>query len=192
MRGEMRRLVRVWRKLTLRRQHGAKRGRVSPERSRTDAAMEAPPSYKKVNPTDSPILLLSARSDTMPLTEVDDYGNLFLAQQISQVPGVALVTISATRRLRSAIQVDPAKLSSSGVTLEDIRGTLVNATANGTLNTDKISFTIAAILRQHRGSCGQPGAVTENRSAQRACPADARRQENVIVPELTLLCRLHS
>ena len=110
-------------------------------------SMTTPPSYKKVNPADSPILLLSARSDTMPLTEVDDYGDLFLAQQISQVPGVALVTIFGDKTPSIRIQVDPAKLASSGVTLEDIRGTLVNATANaakGTLNTDKISFTIAA------------------------------------------------
>ena len=109
-------------------------------------SMTTPPSYKKVNPADSPILLLSARSDTMPLTEVDDYGDLFLAQQISQVPGVALVTIFGDKTPSIRIQVDPAKLASSGVTLEDIRGTLVNATANaakGTLNTDKISFTIA-------------------------------------------------
>jgi hydrophobe/amphiphile efflux-1 (HAE1) family protein len=109
-------------------------------------SMTTPPSYKKVNPADSPILLLSARSDTMPLTEVDDYGDLFLAQQISQVPGVALVTIFGDKTPSIRIQVDPAKLASSGVTLEDIRGTLVNATSNaakGTLNTDKISFTIA-------------------------------------------------
>ena len=109
-------------------------------------SMTTPPSYKKVNPANSPILLLSARSDTMPLTEVDDYGDLFLAQQISQVPGVALVTIFGDKTPSIRIQVDPAKLASSGVTLEDIRGTLVNATANaakGTLNTDKISFTIA-------------------------------------------------
>ena len=55
--------------------------------------LSAPPSYKKVNPADSPILLLSARSDTMPITDVDEYGDLFLAQQISQVSGVALVSI---------------------------------------------------------------------------------------------------
>jgi hydrophobe/amphiphile efflux-1 (HAE1) family protein len=110
-------------------------------------SMTTPPSYKKVNPADSPILMLSARSDTMPLTEVDDYADLFLAQQISQVAGVAQVTIFGDRQPSIRIQVDPAKLAASGVTLEDIRGTLATATANaakGTLNTDKISFTIAA------------------------------------------------
>jgi hydrophobe/amphiphile efflux-1 (HAE1) family protein len=110
-------------------------------------AMTTPPSYKKVNPADSPILMLSVRSDTMPLTAVDDYGDLFLAQQISQVPGVAQVSIFGDKTPAIRIQVDPAKLASSGITLEDIRGTLINATSNaakGTINTDKISFTIAA------------------------------------------------
>jgi hydrophobe/amphiphile efflux-1 (HAE1) family protein len=110
-------------------------------------AMTAPPSYKKVNPADSPILLLSARSDTMPLTEVDDYADRFLAQQISQVTGVAQVSIFGDMVPSIRIQVDPAKLAASGMTLEEIRGTLVNATTNaakGTINTDKTSFTIAA------------------------------------------------
>ena len=53
--------------------------------------MTTPPTYRKVNPADSPILMLSAHSDTLPLTTVDDYADNFLAQQISQVPGVAQV-----------------------------------------------------------------------------------------------------
>ena len=87
-------------------------------------SMTTPPSYKKVNPADSPILLLAARSDTMPLTQVDDFGDLFLAQQISQVPGVAQVTIFGDKQPSIRIQVDPAKLASTGITLEEIRGTL--------------------------------------------------------------------
>src|SRR6266567_6046321 len=71
-------------------------------------SMTTPPNYKKVNPADSPILLLSARSETMPLTTVDDYGDLFLAQQISQVPGVAQVSIFGDRQPAIRIQVDPA------------------------------------------------------------------------------------
>jgi hydrophobe/amphiphile efflux-1 (HAE1) family protein len=109
-------------------------------------SMTTPPSYKKVNPADSPILLLSARSETMPLTEVDDYADRFLAQQISQVSGVAQVSIFGDLTPSIRIQVDPAKLAASGVTLEEIRSMLVNATTNaakGTINTDKVSFTIA-------------------------------------------------
>jgi hydrophobe/amphiphile efflux-1 (HAE1) family protein len=108
--------------------------------------MTAPPSYKKVNPADSPILLLSLRSDTIPLITVDEYADLFLAQQISQVSGVAQVSIFGDRTPAIRIQVDPAKLANSGITLEEIRSTLVNSTTNiakGTLNTGTTSFTIA-------------------------------------------------
>ncbi|HET9246979.1 MAG TPA: efflux RND transporter permease subunit, partial [Xanthobacteraceae bacterium] len=109
--------------------------------------MTTPPSYKKVNPADSPIIMLSLRSDTMPVTTVDDYGDLFLAQQISQVPGVAQVSIFGDTTPSIRIQVDPAKLASTGITLEEIRSTLVASTSNaakGTINTDKLSFTVAA------------------------------------------------
>jgi hydrophobe/amphiphile efflux-1 (HAE1) family protein len=110
-------------------------------------SMTTPPSYKKVNPADAPIIMFSVQSDTMPLTEVDDYADLFLAQQVSQVPGVAQVSIFGDKTPAIRIQVDPAKLAATGITLEDIRGNLVNSTSNaakGTINTDRISFTIAA------------------------------------------------
>src|SRR3954466_16301275 len=109
-------------------------------------AMTTPPSYKKVNPADSPILLLSLRSDTIPLVTVDEYADLLLAQQISQASGVAQVSIFGDRQPAIRIQVDPAKLASSGLTLEEIRSTLITTTANaakGTINTDKRSCTIA-------------------------------------------------
>jgi len=110
-------------------------------------AMTTPPSYKKVNPADSPILLLALRSDTIPLVQVDEYADLFMAQQISQVPGVAQVTIFGDRTPSIRVQIDPAKLANNGLTLEDIRSTLVNSTTNsakGTINTVSTSFTIAA------------------------------------------------
>jgi hydrophobe/amphiphile efflux-1 (HAE1) family protein len=109
--------------------------------------MSTPPSYKKLNPADSPIMMLAARSDTLPLYIVNDYVDNFLAQQISQVSGVAQALIVGDQHPSIRIQVDPAKLASSGLTLEDIRSTLVNATtiaAKGTINTAKTSFTIAA------------------------------------------------
>ncbi len=109
--------------------------------------MSTPPSYKKVNPADSPILILAAQSDTLPLTTVNDYADNFVAQQISQVPGVAQVTIYGEQHPAIRIQVDPAKLASSGLTLEEVRKTLVGTTtiaAKGTVNTARTSFTIAA------------------------------------------------
>jgi hydrophobe/amphiphile efflux-1 (HAE1) family protein len=108
--------------------------------------LSTPPTYKKTNPADAPILILAARSDTLPLTAIDDYADNFLAQQISQVPGVAQVAIGGDQKPSIRIQVDPAKLASTGLTLEDIRATLVSSTTNaakGTLNTAQTSFTIA-------------------------------------------------
>jgi hydrophobe/amphiphile efflux-1 (HAE1) family protein len=110
-------------------------------------SLTTPPAYKKVNPADVSILLFSVHSDTMPLTTVDEYANVFLAQQISQVAGVAQVLVFGDRAPSIHVQVDPAKLAATGITLEDIRGTLANATTNaakGVINSDKISFTIAA------------------------------------------------
>ena len=109
--------------------------------------MSTPPSYKKVNPADSSIMMLAARSDTLPLYIVDDYVDNFLAQQISQVPGVAQATIGGDQKPSIRVQVDPAKLASSGLTLEEVRSTLVTSTtiaAKGTVNTSRTSFTIAA------------------------------------------------
>jgi len=90
--------------------------------------MSTPPSYKKVNPADSAIMMLTARSDTLPLTTVDDYVDNFLAQQISQVSGVALATITGDQKPSIRIQVDPLKLASSGLTMEEVRGALVTST----------------------------------------------------------------
>ena len=106
-----------------------------------------PPTYRKVNPADSPILILSVRSDVLPITRVDDYADNILAQQISQVPGVALVTLAGEQKPAVRVQIDPGKLSATGLTLEEVRAELITATttaAKGTLNGTRKSFTIAA------------------------------------------------
>ncbi|HLQ91366.1 MAG TPA: efflux RND transporter permease subunit, partial [Xanthobacteraceae bacterium] len=110
-------------------------------------AMTIPPTYRKINPADPPILVLGARSETLPLTAINDYLDRFLAQQIAQVPGVAQAQIGGDRRPSIRVQVDPAKLAATGLTLEEIRTTIVSATTNapkGTLYTDDIGFIIAA------------------------------------------------
>jgi len=110
-------------------------------------SMTTPPSYRKVNPADSPILILSAQSVTLPLISVDDYADNFIAQQISQVRGVAQVQIWGEQKPAIRIQLDPAKLASAGLTLEDVRPMLVSSTtiaSKGTVNTAETSFTIAA------------------------------------------------
>ncbi len=92
--------------------------------------LPSPPTYRKVNPADSPILLLSAVSDTMPLTEVDDLVDIQLAQQISQISGVAQVSIGGQQKPAIRVQIDPQKLVAKNMSLEDIRTQLSLATVN--------------------------------------------------------------
>jgi hydrophobe/amphiphile efflux-1 (HAE1) family protein len=109
--------------------------------------LTVPPYYKKVNPADSPILILAAHSDTLPLTSVDDFAENVLAQQISQISGVALVNIGGQQKPSIRVQVDPAKLQARGLTLEDVRGVLTATTvdaAKGSLNGTLQTFTVAA------------------------------------------------
>ena len=109
--------------------------------------LPSPPTYRKVNPADSPILLLSAVSDTMPLTEVDDAVDVQLAQRISQISGVAQVFIGGQQKPAVRIQVDPAKLVAKGLSLEDVRNQLAITTVNnpkGSIDGTSRSYTIYA------------------------------------------------
>jgi hydrophobe/amphiphile efflux-1 (HAE1) family protein len=109
--------------------------------------LSTPPTYRKVNPADSPILIVSANSDTVPLPNVDDFAENVVAQQISQIPGVAQVAIGGQQKPAIRVQVDPAKLQANQLTLEDARTALATATtdvAKGTLLGKQQSFTIIA------------------------------------------------
>ncbi len=110
-------------------------------------AMTQPPNYKKVNPADAPIIMLWAHSETLPLTTVHDYLDNFFIQALSQLPGVAQASIIGDQKPSIRVQVDPAKLAAIGLTLEEVRTKLVNATSNaakGTIFTPKVGYTIAA------------------------------------------------
>jgi len=109
--------------------------------------LPSPPTYRKVNPADSPVLVMGVHSDSLPLTVVDDYADTILAQQMSQIDGVSQVTIGGEQKPAVRVQVDPAKLAAKNLTLEDIRGVLAATTTNaakGTLYSDIRSFTLAA------------------------------------------------
>ena len=92
--------------------------------------LPSPPSYKKVNPSDSPILMYSVGSQVLPVTVVDDFAENVLAQQISRIPGVAQVAIGGQQKPAVRIQVDPVKVASMGIQLEDIAGVIANATVD--------------------------------------------------------------
>jgi len=108
--------------------------------------MPSPPIFRKVNPADVPVLLIALTSDTEPLTKVDDYADSILAQKLSQVPGVSLVTIGGMQKPSIRVQVNPAKLAASGIDLEQLRATLGNVTVNqpkGVLYGDEQAYTLA-------------------------------------------------
>ena len=86
--------------------------------------LPSPPIYSKSNPADAPILTLALTSQSVPLSQVEDLADTRLAQKISQVPGVGLVTISGGQKPAVRVQVNPTKLSALGMTLEDVRTAL--------------------------------------------------------------------
>ena len=89
-----------------------------------------PPVYRKVNPADAPVLLLSATSNSMPIFKVDDAIDTKIAQQVSQIPGVAQVIIGGEQQPALRIQLDPAKLAAKGLSLEAVRTALSSATVD--------------------------------------------------------------
>ena len=107
--------------------------------------LPSPPSYRKVNPADSPILIFAVHSDSLPITAVDDYAENILVQNISQIPGVAQVNIGGQQKPAVRIQVDPQKLAAMGIGLEDMRAAITNLTTDspkGSIDGATRTFTI--------------------------------------------------
>ncbi len=114
---------------------------------RLPTELPSPPTYRKVNPADSPIMLLSMVSEVLPLTEVSDYASNIVAQQLSQLRGVAQVDIMGEQKPAVRVQVDPTKLAALGLSLDDVRGVIAQATVNspkGSLDGPNQSFAIYA------------------------------------------------
>ncbi len=109
------------------------------------ADLPAPPTYAKVNPADAPILSLAITSDTLPLTEVQNLVNTRLAQKMSQVSGVGLVSLSGGQRPAVRIQVNTQAMAAMGLSLSTVRTAISNANANsakGTFEGPTRSYTI--------------------------------------------------
>ncbi len=106
-----------------------------------------PPIYNKVNPADAPILTMALTSDSMPLSRIEDMAETALAQKISQLPGVGLVSISGGQKPAVRVQANPTTLASYGLGLEDVRAALMAANvdqAKGVIDGPRQSFTIGA------------------------------------------------
>jgi multidrug efflux pump len=111
------------------------------------ANLPMPPIYNKVNPADAPILTLALTSDSMPLSQVEDYTDTRLAEKISQLPGVGAVTISGGQKPAVRVQVNPTQLASYGLNLEDVHTALTAASldaAKGSFDGPHQSYQIAA------------------------------------------------
>ena len=94
------------------------------------ANLPNPPIYSKTNPADAPIMTLALTSSTLPLSKVEDFADTRLAQKISQLPGVGLVSISGGQKPAVRVQVNPTSASSYGITLEDVRAAVAAANVN--------------------------------------------------------------
>jgi hydrophobe/amphiphile efflux-1 (HAE1) family protein len=109
------------------------------------AGIPYPPTIRKVNPAESPVLLIALTSDTLPLTTVDAYAENILLPKISQVSGVGLVGIGGQVKPAIRVQVNPQALAARGIGLEDVRTVLTQANVDlpkGTLNSPRQTFTL--------------------------------------------------
>jgi multidrug efflux pump len=109
------------------------------------ADLPNPPVYSKVNPADAPIMTLALTSDSLPLDKIEDAADTNLAQKISQVTGVGLVSIAGGQKPSVRVQANPAQLAAYNLSLEDLRTALAAANvdqAKGTLNGSRQSYTI--------------------------------------------------
>jgi len=107
--------------------------------------MPYPPTIRKVNPADTPVLVLALTSDSLPITKVDAYAENILMQKISQISGVGLVGIGGQQKPAVRVQVDPQALAARGISLEDVRSVISQANVylpKGTLNSPRQSYTL--------------------------------------------------
>src|SRR5256885_10726016 len=107
--------------------------------------MPSPPTYSKVNPADSPILYLALTSPTLPLSTVDEYAETMMAQRISMVNGVAQVSVFGAQQYAVRVQVDPNKLASRGIGIDEVQQAVSQGNVNlptAALNGTHQSFTV--------------------------------------------------
>ncbi|MCA6109054.1 efflux RND transporter permease subunit [Bradyrhizobium cenepequi] len=114
---------------------------------RLPVEMTTPPSFRKVNPAEFPILFISLNSATLPLSTVNEYGDITVGQALSQLPGVAQVLIYGAQKFAIRVQADPVAAAARGVSLEDVRAAVSRANSStpvGTLNGPKQDVALQA------------------------------------------------
>src|SRR5919109_528090 len=114
---------------------------------RLPVEMTTPPSFRKVNPGDSPILFISLRSDTLPLSKINEYAATVIAPQISQLTGVAQVLVYGEQKFAIRVQVDPVAAAARNISLDDVRQVIARTNSNspvGTIYTPRQNITLSA------------------------------------------------
>ena len=109
--------------------------------------MPSPPSYNQVNPADQPVFVLALTSDTMPLYDLDEYGETVMAQRISTVPGVAQVGVFGAQKYAVRIQLDPQQLATRGIGIDEVGNAVKNSNVNlptGVLQGPFTAYTVQA------------------------------------------------
>ncbi|MBN9549488.1 MAG: efflux RND transporter permease subunit, partial [Alphaproteobacteria bacterium] len=109
--------------------------------------MTSPPSYRKVNPADAPILLMSLVSDTVPLTDLDAFAENVISPSLSTIDGVAQVSIFGQQKYAVRIQIDPTALAARGISIDQLQAAIASANSNtplGVLQNNKQQLTITA------------------------------------------------
>ena len=135
--------------------------------------MPTPPTFRAINPADSPIMILAMQSDQAPITDVDSYAENIVEQQLSQLPGVGQVLVGGQQTPAIRVQVDPARLASMGMTMEDVRTVLTNVTVDnpkGSIDGPDQSYTIYA-----NDQLTRPSRITTSSSATAMAPRSASR-----------------
>jgi HAE1 family hydrophobic/amphiphilic exporter-1 len=125
--------------------------------------MTTPPSFRKVNPADSPILYLALSSDSVPLSTVDEYAETLIAQQISMLSGVAQVQVYGAQKYAVRVQADLHALAARGLTLSDLQTAIANANSNspvGNLDGPSRNYTIQATGPMRKAVDFMPVVVT--------------------------------
>ncbi len=106
-----------------------------------------PPTYRKINPADAPIMILAMQSDILPPVQVFEYGDSIIGQRLSQVEGVSQVFISGADKSAVRVQINPGALASTGMSLEDVRSYLEQVNVDspkGSFDGDKLSYTLVS------------------------------------------------
>ena len=116
-------------------------------RSELPLDLPNPPTYRKVNPADAPVMILAMTSDTEPPSQVFEYADSIIGQKLSQVEGVSQVFIPSAEKSAVRVQINPAALASTGLSLEDVRTFLTQVAVDqpkGSLDGEKVSYTLTS------------------------------------------------